>query len=532
MTPQEEQDQLDQIFGPVEDVTPSITGVIDQNPPPGEQSLDEIFGFDAKTPDTPLEGATSAWDEYWKPKQKSEEQTLDEIFATPPTLGEEFAAHPIATTARTVLEASPLIQIYKNLPERARSMLAGAGEVAQFALPAGRALGPARAAAAPEELPGILSMRRGLAEPPVVGAAPPSPLPVTTPFTPPIAVPTPPLLATQAMTEAAVAQKPAELLKKMADVVEGKKRMFKVISESVVDGTLSVPDMVASIKQSGMTMEEYGAFWNEAMSMGARHMQKLGWARKELAAQAAKDPEFAALYKTMEPTIPKSAWNTFRNIWNSWEQPRRAAGVLQWVTQVRNAATQFARYGVDIADQALQRMMGIKDTTDISEFFAFARKLNPRNREGLMKIFDDNILMKSKILQSPAAEGAAGINMMRKLNVVGNFQENYFRKAVTDSILRVRTKANGYSWPEVVANPKLITEAMWTEAANRSLEMTFAARPTSQFLKDVLDVFKKFPPLHAIEPYPRYWANSMTFYASLAIGRFLHSRMTQILAML
>src|SRR3990172_4237540 len=71
MTPQEEQDQLDQIFGPVEDVTPSITGVIDQNPPPGEQSLDEIFGFDAKTPDTPLEGATSAWDEYWKPKQKS-----------------------------------------------------------------------------------------------------------------------------------------------------------------------------------------------------------------------------------------------------------------------------------------------------------------------------------------------------------------------------------------------------------------------------------------------------------------------------
>src|SRR3990172_1600643 len=191
MTPQEEQDQLDQIFGPVEDVTPPITGVIDQNPPPGEQSLDEIFGFDAKTPDTPLEGATSAWDEYWKPKQKSEEQTLDEIFASAPTepsvtepsVPEWAMKHPtlygLAGAAQAI---NPATYAAKVLPEKVTDYLAGLGSVAQYALPAGRALGPARAAAAPEELPGILSMRRGLAEPPVVGAAPPSPLPVTTPF--------------------------------------------------------------------------------------------------------------------------------------------------------------------------------------------------------------------------------------------------------------------------------------------------------------------------------------------------------------
>jgi len=209
---------------------------------------------------------------------------------------------------------------------------------------------------------------------------------------------------------------------------------------------------------------------------------------------------------------PRSAYEWFADTYRWADNKRRMMMVSQVATSARNALSQAGRYGINIFDDAILGTMKLGKGESPSKAYAelmgdFAGmwgRLSPARRKTLEGILDKFPMEKARMFSAPIHDITMGDKIGRTVMALNRGQEYFFRRMAADSKLRGLAKRAGIKMEDV-------TEDMLAEAVTHAQELTFAAPPTSAPGKAIMELYKKVPFLTTVQPYPRFWMNSLKF---------------------
>jgi hypothetical protein len=311
------------------------------------------------------------------------------------------------------------------------------------------------------------------------------------------------------------------------EAAKGGERLFKQVAEAIDDGTIDVDGMAGVLERSGMSLQEFAQHWKTAQTTYGKGLQKLSVIRKKLNALAETNPDAAAALSELEGLpAAEGKWETFKAAYKAVDNVRRGLMVGQLSTTVRNVLSQSARYGVEVIDSAIES--GLKGEAPekalelTSRFFA---NLKPGAAKEVMKVLENFPVEEAKLLGSPIGEASLGNKAVKLVNTLNTMQERFFRRTAFDATVRTKLKEAGMDVEQALANPASIPEEIIQDGVKRALDVTFAAAAKpGTFAHDLMKAYDALPMLTTINPYPRFWGNSMQFLmehnpAGLLMGR-------------
>jgi hypothetical protein len=290
-----------------------------------------------------------------------------------------------------------------------------------------------------------------------------------------------------------------------------KKRMFKRLGEYLlVDCDPAVIEGLAS--KQGMTVAEYVTKLQGEVSEGARTLNQLSRMSKSLRMAFEDNPEVMAAMDKVNldklSFIERYIWRPYRKA----DNVRRQLLITQLATTARNIWSQGARVAVDVFDDAVYGIIGLSRGEGkqafgelLEDFGALYRRMTPQGRqrfESLMNRFDDINL---EMLGDNISDVALSKKALRYLNSLNRMQEHYFRRVAFDARLTALTKKHGLD-PLKDNVPDWILK----DSFEHAMEMTFQASG-GKLAQAMRHAYSDLPILTTVNPFPRFWANSINF---------------------
>lgn len=352
----------------------------------------------------------------------------------------------------------------------------------------------------------------------------------------------------------------AETLFREAGIARDKDR-FPILSDQILEelkeGRLQLPAMQRALEAHNLSLADFGEqLFRPAIKNAAQRLQMLSVLQRrlnDLANQAGTREEAKALTdmaeqaellrrETDESLTALSWWRRADNI-------RRGLLVTQFATAVRNAETQVGRVGLDVLDQAVQKVFGGQaDPWKALETLAdnlgqlrptpggtAQRKVSqakveafleafPKEHDRLFGSYSSDIAQQAKdqgvVLKGADKAFTAAENVVNLLNVFNRFQEFATRRAVFWSEMEARLGRKGISAEELTKGERKLTPQEWDSielevkaSVQKALEITFAQNPAYgtvgwHFVKMInqLPIILSGP-----IPFPRFMVNSLKF---------------------
>jgi len=259
---------------------------------------------------------------------------------------------------------------------------------------------------------------------------------------------------------------------------------------------------------------------------GGQFLNQLSQIRKSLLKTLGDDPAIKRLQKL---DVPKTGWDIVGNIWTKIDRPRRMMMVAQMATAARNAISQAGYYGLRMVEDAIKgtfKVVGGEETPRkafvefAEDIGAIIRRLRPSKRKELEKILDKDIRIKSQLLTTPIHDISLGSKASKVIMFFNRVQENVFRKMAFDARVRALSKKHGFNLDDLSGlsdeGMQEFKSKVLEPSLNNALEITFAKTPKTKLpgnvtAKQLIDMWTKIPGLTTIQPFPRFWANSVKF---------------------
>jgi len=188
--------------------------------------------------------------------------------------------------------------------------------------------------------------------------------------------------------------------------------------------------------------------------------------------------------------------------------------VSQLATAARNALSQAGRYSIQTVDDAIRGTLKVASGKHpreayadfFSDFTAVWRRLTPAGRKRVNKILAQYPEEKARMFSAPVHDIMIGDKLSKVVMFLNRGQEYFFRKMSFDAKFTSLMKQAGLDPVRDKA-----TQTILEQATKNSLELTFADSARSQAGKALLGLYDKVPFLTTVNPYPRFWLNSMKF---------------------
>jgi len=317
------------------------------------------------------------------------------------------------------------------------------------------------------------------------------------------------------------------------------KRITQEVIDYIMQNKQEVPK---ALKKYGYTPEQLAAEMKETMSTSGRQLGQMGKWAKELR-KTFDDPEMRKLASFMEKDLPEATtFDKFFAGWKSLENTRRGLLVGQVATSTRNAISQTGRLGIGAVDDALKGAIegavsgGTAKETAISTLRGMGEgldavqalfgRLKPAQRQKLVDILNTTqaIDTKAKIFSSPVLDVTLGTTLSKTANILNRAQEFFFRHVAFESKLNQLLKKAGVKGGIKGIDPKKIPEEMLGEAANYSLEMTFASVPKSKEAQRIVRGMTHPILTSLLNPFPRFlFGNALPFLKQFSPVGFLEA---------
>lgn len=327
--------------------------------------------------------------------------------------------------------------------------------------------------------------------------------------------------ATREMTEAVKAEgREAAGVLSATEAAAGDERLYKQVAEAFDKGDISAPDLLRQLNDNGLSMSEWiHDYYVPSIRRAGRQLQQLSGLRKFLDEVA--DP---ATRNLLDDMSRETSSNRVLAFLQKLDDTRRALLVSQLKTGVRNAISQGAAYGTDLVEQAGSQLVGGN-----GDFFghlaSFSRAMGKTESrtavKRMLKYRGDLAKKLGEFEYAPSGNFVHDIPVLRATlgryvdatTWVNRYQEEFFRRAKFDAIVRQGLKGAGVDVAEALANPKLIPDELLEKATDAALELTFASSNPAGLHKLVEGAQLTRPISTFITTFPRYMANAATYVA-------------------
>lgn len=297
---------------------------------------------------------------------------------------------------------------------------------------------------------------------------------------------------------------------------QGRRVMHQVV-EALDKGLIDVDRIPLVLERSNLTMRDFADELLKTYSTAGKQLQQLSQIKKRLSLWADQHPDAAPAIRQLDEAIPEgTVWDNVKTAYRAVDDKRRAIMVGQVATAVRNFFSQGGRYGVEVLDEALTQLYkGERPGKAMEAGLQFVQSLRPKARADLDKILKDFPLQEEILKGNVAGELTIPGQILRKLNYLNIAQEQFYRRATFDAVLKNQLRAAGKDVEATLAHPTDIPESIIEKATQEAMEVTFAASPKAKsFGAGLLQAYHAIPMLTTVNPYPRFWANAAEFLSS------------------
>lgn len=303
------------------------------------------------------------------------------------------------------------------------------------------------------------------------------------------------------------------------DSSEKGRRVMHQVVEALDTGLINVERIPAILERSQLTMREFADELLKTYSTAGKQLQQLSQIKKQLNTWAKANPDAAEALAQLDAAIPEGTiWDDIKTAYHAVDDPRRALMVGQLATAVRNFFSQGMRYGVEVLDEGLTQLYKSKGKEPAKAMEAglqFVQSLKPSARADLQKILKDFPLHEEILKGNIAGELTIPQTFLRVLNTVNIAQEQFYRRATFDAVLKNELRKSGADVTTALANPSTISESIIEKATQEAMEVTFAAAPKAKtFGSALMQAYNAIPMLTTVNPYPRFWANAAEFLST------------------
>ena len=316
-----------------------------------------------------------------------------------------------------------------------------------------------------------------------------------------------------------------------------KEIISKIIKEGIKDP--SRPIMTDSSRRVmydvAETVEKYPQYAEKILKRYDITPEELANDILHTASQAGKSlNQLSQFSKAMKKAFPKdeavqtllgkfsqkglTPWELTKNIYKKIDNVRRQAMVGQIATAARNAISQAGRYSVSIFDDAIR---GTIETVTgkaqpknayadmLEDFTAIWRKITPSGRKRVTDVLNKYPEAEAELLSAPIQDITLGGKISRAVMFLNRTQEYLFRKVAFDARVTSLSKKAGID----LATAKELPKEILDDAVKHALDITFAANPAKGGPGNaILKAYEELPMLTlALNPFPRFWANSLKF---------------------
>lgn len=292
-------------------------------------------------------------------------------------------------------------------------------------------------------------------------------------------------------------------------VLDETKRVFKKIATFIATEEISPSSIPNILNKYGYTPKQLADDILISGSYAGQTLNQLSRWAKAMKIAFPNDPEIGKII-----TKPRTTWDWVMDLYRNIDNKRRAMMVGQLATAARNAESQGLRYTLNIFDDALQgaikTVKGESPRNAFAEMFgdftAIYGRMSPAKRKTFEILLDKYPIEKARLLSSPVLDVTLGDKVANAVNFLNKGQEYFFRKMAVDAKITALTKKAGI-------NPLTdkIPQEIWEESIKHGLDLTFAAHPETKPGKTLLKLYKEVPFLYTIQPFPRFWLNSLKF---------------------
>lgn len=321
-----------------------------------------------------------------------------------------------------------------------------------------------------------------------------------------------------------------------------KKRIGQQVIDLVHSEQINWKELPAILDKYGITAEEFAQRLKDTYSTAGRTLQRLSVVAQNVRKELSKNPEAQKFLDAFIKEMPEpSSFDKLMGAVQNLERQRRGLLVTQLATTMRNIASQGARATIGSLDDAFQGAIRatvggegniLKQTGEgLDTFISFYHRLTPSGRKRITQILesDSATLAKAKMFSTPVQEAVGG-KIVNALNTLNRGQEYFFRKIAFESKLTQLLERSGMDIKAI--DPNKISSKMLEEAAQYSLEMTFAAMPKSKFGRDLVKAWSNQPLATALlNPFPRFaFGNALPYIVNYSPISFLKAMNPRVVA--
>lgn len=317
----------------------------------------------------------------------------------------------------------------------------------------------------------------------------------------------------------------------------------KRITQEIVDYMMSSPDEIEKIAVAyKLTPAQLTAQIKETLTLAGRDLGRMGQLAKVIKRKF-NTPYMKQLSKYFDDNIPETtAMDKFGDTFRSVENIRRAALVSQVATTMRNIISQGGRLTIGSIDDAFQgatstflksggegvinsvksTLRGLGEGLDL--WAATVNRMSKAERATLTELLktENAISAKAAMFRTPVQDVVLTSKVAKALNILNTTQEYFFRNIAFEAKLRQFARKGGIDLKNLQGAD--IPEAMFNEAAQYALRMTFAAAPKSRFGRQWVNAMTN-PVMTALSnPFPRFlWGNALPFLKDFSPIGFLEA---------
>jgi hypothetical protein len=290
------------------------------------------------------------------------------------------------------------------------------------------------------------------------------------------------------------------------------KRIFRRIAQAIDEGNLTPDNLQGVLTKYGITEKELAEDIIRTGTYAGKTLNQLSNVAKALKKVFPKDSEAQAILAKTDQA-PATLYEWFADKYRSVDNVRRTLMVGQVATAARNAVSQAGRYAIGVFDDAIKGTINVARGSEprtayadfMSDFGAVLNRMSPEKRTQLEGIFKRYPLETSGVISAPVHDIAIGNKISRVTMFLNTFQEYAFRKMAFDAKITSLAKAQGFSLDGEIPEKAL------NQATKHALEMTFSDKARTQLGNIIMQTYQKVPFLTMIQPYPRFWLNSLRF---------------------
>lgn len=304
------------------------------------------------------------------------------------------------------------------------------------------------------------------------------------------------------------------------EAAAGDERLYKQVAEAFEKGDIAPEGLLRELTESGLSVSEFvHDYYVPSIRRSGRQLNQLSTLRKYLEENA--DPATKSLLGDLSrETSSNRVWGFLQKL----DDTRRGLLVSQVKTGVRNAISQGAAYGTDLVEQAASQAVG-----GSGDFFghlraftgAMSRKESRQVVKRMLKYRGDLQKKLGEFEYQPQGSFVHDVPVLRATlgrftdatTWVNRYQEEFFRRAKFDAVVRQGLKAKGIDVAAALKNPKLIPDDLLERATDGALELTFASANPGGMHKLIEAAQLGRPISTFITTFPRYMANAATFVA-------------------